>query len=121
MLAQGYAHGLKGLLESGRGMLAGIAVLFGLFLIRVLGAGDVKLVGAVGAFVGNRIWDAMLCICFMTGVIAVCRMAYTAHLCRDKNFLEIEQIQACGRRLHMSIPVFLGVMLCVMGGVRIGI
>lgn len=121
MLAQGYAHGVEGFLESGRGMLVGIVVLFGLYLIRVLGAGDVKLVGAVGAFVGTRIWDVMLWICFMTGVVAVCRMVYIAYLCRNKTFLEIEQIQACGRRLHMSIPVFLGVMLCEMGGVRIGI
>ena len=74
LLAQWYAHGVEGLLESGRGMLVGVMVLFGLFAIRVLGAGDVKLVGAVGTFVGNRIWDVLLCICFMTGVIAVCRM-----------------------------------------------
>ena len=106
LLAQWYAHGVEGLLESGRGML---------------GAGDVKLVGAVGTFVGNRIWDVLLCICFMTGVIAVCRMIYITWICRDKSFPEIERIRVRGRKLHMSVPVFLGVMLSVMGGVRIGI
>lgn len=121
LLAQWYAHGVEGLVESGRGMLVGVVVLFGLFAIRVLGAGDVKLVGAVGTFVGNRIWEVLLCICFMTGVIAVCRMIYITWLCRDKSFTEIEKIRVWGRQLHMSVPVFLGVMLSVMGGVRIGI
>ena len=53
-LLQGYAHGVEGLLAGGQGMLIGFATLYGLFWIRVLGAGDVKLFCAIGAFMGKE-------------------------------------------------------------------
>ena len=44
--------GLDGLSQSAQGAGLGLALLFGLFLLRWMGAGDVKLMAAVGAIKG---------------------------------------------------------------------
>lgn len=121
LLMQGYTHGVKGLLEGGCGMFVGIAIVFVFFYIRVLGAGDVKLIGAVGAFVGNNIWMVLRYTCLMAGIFAALRMAYTEYLCRNKSYLERQEIQKCGRKMHMSVPIFLGVFESVIGGMGIGV
>jgi prepilin peptidase CpaA len=46
-----WSSGWDGLLLSGGGLLAGMALLFPLFLLRGMGAGDVKFFGALGAAV----------------------------------------------------------------------
>ncbi len=46
-----WSNGWEGLLLSGGGMLAGMALLFPLFLLKGMGAGDVKFFGAIGAAV----------------------------------------------------------------------
>ena len=54
------------------GMLLGCAILFPLFAIRAFGAGDVKLLGAVGAWVGPLlvVW-VMLIAAIVGGVMAI--------------------------------------------------
>ena len=51
-LALSIAHGGIGFGSSMSGLVAGLAVLLPFRLLRVMGAGDVKLLAAVGAFVG---------------------------------------------------------------------
>ena len=74
-LLQGYAHGVEGLLAGGQGMLIGFATLYGLFWIRVLGAGDVKLFCAIGAFMGKEVWNVLLYTCIFAGGLAVGKLA----------------------------------------------
>jgi len=55
LLYLGLAHGAPGLARSAVGLVAGLAIFLPLFLLRGLGAGDVKLLGAVGAWLGPEV------------------------------------------------------------------
>ena len=51
LLVHSWLSGWDGLLTSGAGLLAGMALLLPLFLLKGMGAGDVKFFGAIGAAV----------------------------------------------------------------------
>lgn len=69
--AGAWRAGWTGLGTSGAGALAGLAILLPFFALRLVGAGDAKLLAVVGAFTGPR---ALLPICLFTflagGVLA---------------------------------------------------
>jgi prepilin peptidase CpaA len=77
----GFTRGADGLLFS----LAGLAVGIGIFLVPYLmggmGAGDAKLMGAVGAVIGAKgVFYATLCIALVGGIYAlVLILAHRAH------------------------------------------
>lgn len=48
------AHGMAGAITSGAGLLVGLALFLPFYLLGGFGAGDVKALAAVGAFVGPR-------------------------------------------------------------------
>jgi len=56
----------QGLARSGEGMGLALLIYFPLYLLRGMGAGDVKLMAAVGAIVG---WAAWLGIFFLTAIV----------------------------------------------------
>ena len=58
LLVQSLNYGTTGAVESGAGWLTGFILLFPLFFVRGLGAGDVKLVAALGAWAGpdDALW-----------------------------------------------------------------
>ncbi len=59
------------------GAATGLAVFLPLYLLRAMGAGDVKLMAAVGSFVGSaEAVSVALCILVMGGVLAVVRMLW---------------------------------------------
>lgn len=119
-LLQGYAHGVEGLLTGGQGMLIGFATLYGLSWIRVLGAGDVKLFCAIGAFMGKEVWNVLQYTCIFAGGLAVGKLAVILAKRRKMLFLsEAERTE--GVRMHMSVPILLGYIAYVTGGVSIGI
>jgi prepilin peptidase CpaA len=66
------AHGGHGALSSAAGMLVGMMLFFPLFALKGLGAGDVKLMGALGAWLGTTV---VLGVAFYTalagGVLAL--------------------------------------------------
>jgi prepilin peptidase CpaA len=59
-------HQLSGLWQSLVGLVLAFLVYFALYLLRAMGAGDVKMMAAVGAMVGPRSW---LIIFFLTALI----------------------------------------------------
>src|SRR5262249_54519726 len=58
--------GVAGLRLSAVGLAAGFGVYFVLYMLRAMGAGDVKLMAAVGAIVGAQDW---FCIFLITAVL----------------------------------------------------
>ena len=58
---RGLLHGGPGLFEAAAGWVIGFAILFPLFFVRGLGAGDVKLVAALAAWFGpvDAVWLAL--------------------------------------------------------------
>jgi len=65
-------HGSGGMFSSAAGLFVGLAVFFPLFLLRGLGAGDVKLMAALGAWVGtSMIFGVAFYTCLAGGVLAL--------------------------------------------------
>ena len=61
-----------GLLDALAGLGIGLAVFLPVYLLRAMGAGDVKLMAMVGAFLGpEQIWGAMLGVALAGGVLAI--------------------------------------------------
>lgn len=66
-----YSSGLSGIVFSLQGLAAGIALLFIPFALKGMGAGDVKLLGMVGAFKGALFaFHAFLAMALWGGLIA---------------------------------------------------
>ena len=62
-----------GLLDSGCGMMLALVIYLPLYLLSGLGAGDVKLMAAIGAIAGPRNWFYIfLATCLAGGVLGVC-------------------------------------------------
>ena len=64
LILQASGNGLDGMLSAAAGLLVGLAFLMPLHVMGGMGAGDVKLLGVVGAFLGP--WGA-----FVAGVAAL--------------------------------------------------
>jgi prepilin peptidase CpaA len=80
-----FLFGWPGCLTALQGFGIGFGVYFVLYLLRGMGAGDVKLMGAVGAFVGPKGW---LLIFFFTAIIGgVLAMILLASRGRVRNAL----------------------------------
>src|SRR6516164_1590830 len=62
--------GSRGLKTSALGLLVGFGVYFALYLFRAIGAGDVKLMGAVGALVGPSNWWSVFLVAAIAGGVA---------------------------------------------------
>ena len=62
-----WESGTSGLLTGLAALLLGVALLFPLFLLRAMGAGDVKFFGALGAALGYRHLLAVLTLALLVG------------------------------------------------------
>jgi prepilin peptidase CpaA len=75
VIAATAAHGGQGAIASAAGLLVGLLLFFPLFALKGLGAGDVKLLGALGAWLGASV---VLGVAFYTtlagGVLAIVLM-----------------------------------------------
>jgi prepilin peptidase CpaA len=70
--------GALGAAQALYGVLAGLALFMPMYLLRAMGAGDVKLLAALGAFAGPvEIISVALCILVAGGVLALARMLWT--------------------------------------------
>lgn len=76
-----YIGGLEGGLTSLKGLLLGMALLFIPFICGGMGAGDVKLLGVIGAFKGPEfVWLAFLATAIIGGLLALIIMAKSGQL-----------------------------------------
>lgn len=81
MLSNIWLAGLPGLAHSATGMLAGAALLICFYLAGGMGAGDVKLMGAVGAFLGPQgALTAFICTAVLGGLYAVALIIISGRL-----------------------------------------
>jgi prepilin peptidase CpaA len=73
LLYNAAVHGLvSGLLPALAGLAAGLALLLPLYALRIMGAGDVKLMAMVGAFLGiSQISQVVLCTFIAGGIAAL--------------------------------------------------
>jgi len=80
-------HGADGSVASAAGVLLGLGIFFPLFLLKGLGAGDVKLMAALGAWVGaSVIYGVAFYTCLTGGVLAlvlVVRHRYGRQMARN--------------------------------------
>jgi prepilin peptidase CpaA len=92
-----------------KGLLFGLALLLPFYLLRAMGAGDVKLMGMVGAFVGfPSIFYVALAACLAGGVMAI---AYALHKralrAAVNNVLTLFQVAAlstsCGAKPSLAL------------------
>jgi prepilin peptidase CpaA len=76
-----FLYGFTGCKESLEGMATAFGVYFLLYLVRAMGAGDVKLMAAVGSFVGPGNWFMIFLItAVIGGVIAVTILVWRKRL-----------------------------------------
>jgi prepilin peptidase CpaA len=72
-----------GVLDSLAGLAVGLIALLPLYLLRIMGAGDVKLMGMTGAFLGaNGAAAALMCVLLSGGVLALGVALYQGNLLR---------------------------------------
>lgn len=131
LLYQGVSAGWHGILRGLLGAFLPLIVLFPVFTIRGLGAGDLKLLSVAGIFF--TIYKSIYCLIFTIffgGVFAVCKMLY------QRNFIERMQyfiryfkdvcVTGCFRKynvettdmrskIHMSVPILLAALLGIGG------
>ena len=123
-------HGFSGLPVGIGGWIAGVAVFLPLFLLRGLGAGDLKLLGALGTWVGARdvLWVALYTT-ISGGILALLVAARHRRLresVRNMGFLlwywrnvgvkpvpDLTLEQSKGPRLPYAVPILAGALVRV--------
>lgn len=104
--------GKVGLLFSVCGVFIPILLLFGLYLFGVLGAGDVKLFAAIGAFVQLKIIP-VICICFMVAA----PLGILAMFLNKKETMRLYKFNVRLTKMHFAVPIFIGTAAYMIGGI----
>jgi len=98
LLANPFWDGLK---DAGLAILLALALNFPLYLLRALGAGDVKLLAAIGALVGWRDWIAIFwSSLLLAGVLAVILIVSSGRV--GKTLRNVAAI--VGEMVHLRAP-----------------
>jgi Flp pilus assembly protein protease CpaA len=112
------------LLQSIIGIVLPVVILFALYALRILGAGDIKLFSVIGAFTGFSVWK-IICLSMIFGAFAGAVMVIRR---------VVRYIRADGDRLApvlaggltkicFSVPIALGLIVYILeevisGGVQ---
>jgi prepilin peptidase CpaA len=81
-----WSHGYQGFLFSLGGTFLGMGLLFALYIMGKMGAGDVKLMGAVGSILGpSGVFNAFLFTAIVGGIYAVIILFYRGHFADTMN------------------------------------
>lgn len=106
-----------GLVCSIQGCVIPVMMLFVLFLIRALGAGDIKLLAVAGAFVGTGVYRVMIYSFLAGGVISIIYLLKEIILSitnRNKLSDKTSARKLVKARVHFSAAIFAGVV-CYAG------
>jgi len=129
------AKGIGGFLFSIEGVAVGIAVLTVIYLLGGTGAGDVKLMGAMGALLGPKgVFVAFLFTSIVGGVYAIVLLithgslgetarrywAILKSFILTKNFVYVPPSEREKKpKLRYGVAIALGTLISVLGGIRI--
>ncbi len=93
--------GWHGLREAGFGLLCAVAIYMPLYLVRAMGAGDVKLMAAVGAIVGPQDWlQIFLATAIIGGILSLAVVASKHRLAQT-----LQNVGVIARELlHLRAP-----------------
>ena len=120
-------HGSSGLRDAIPGMLLPVLLFGWLFYFRMIGAGDIKLLGMAGVFLGPRNVCALIVTSLLTGgVLAVIILIRNRNVYSRFFYLQsyIREYLRTGKwqpyitdecrdgRIYFTVPVFLGLLLC---------
>ncbi len=106
VIAHLLVEGPKGLIWGVLGFLIGGGIFFFLYLLRTMGAGDVKLMAAVGAFAGpSKAVEIVLYSAIAGGVLALALVLYKGRLRRTfGNVWDLVRFHAAvGASVHPSL------------------
>jgi len=115
-------NGMSGFLFSMLGLIAGLGILLGPFLLGFMGAGDVKLIGAVGAALGVRgVVNACIFTALAGGILAIVLL-----LVHNRNFKFVSSYAAAlsasiGERRVIGVPSSAGKKPKVYYGLAIAV
>ncbi len=101
-----YIGGLEGLLFSATGIALGVVILMPFYFMGGMGAGDVKLMGAVGGMLGVKgVLVAFLCTALVGGIWAIILLTLHGHL-KDtvKRYWMILKVLIFARSLNYVPP-----------------
>jgi prepilin peptidase CpaA len=128
IMAHGYYSGLTGITTALTGWVAGAAIFFPVFALGGMGAGDIKLLGAIGAWLGPvaAVWVALFSG-IAGGVLAVIVALFSGYLVRAFTNVwglltywrvmgfraspELTLSNNSAPRLAYAVPVFAGLVL----------
>jgi prepilin peptidase CpaA len=128
LVAATVAHSGQGTVASAGGLLLGLAIFFPLFVLKGLGAGDVKLMGALGAWLGtSMIFGVAFYTALAGGVFAlvlIVRHRYAGQAARNLYLLithwrvfgirpldSLTLETAAGPKLPYALPIAAGLSL----------
>jgi prepilin peptidase CpaA len=123
-----FADGGPGTASSAGGLVVGMALFFPLFLLRGLGAGDVKLMGALGAWLGVSVMFGVALYTSLAGgvlaLVLIVRHGYATQAARNLSLLlthwrvvGIEPVDtltletSAGPKLPYALPIATGLAL----------
>lgn len=128
---QGICHGCGGLWGGVSGALLPLVILFPVFRIRGLGAGDLKLLSVAGAFFAlHKSAVCLIMTIFLGGILAVFKMLYQRNFTeRIQYFIDyVRRVYETGEfyyynmetdnpesKIHMSVPILCSALLCIGG------
>lgn len=133
-LYQIFCFGLQGFISYGIGIIVPILILFLLFLLHMLGAGDIKLFSVIGSFFGVEAILSCMYYSFMVGAILsillllkkkqfLVRFQYFFHYISDcisskqiKPYRD-EENQASGEgTMHFTLAILSGFLIMILVG-----
>lgn len=96
-------YGLSGLRMSLIGILCPVLMLYILFLIKAVGAGDIKLLAGIGAFISRKIINVII----LAFIIAAIYSLICILLKLIKRAAGKERTPYSFSRMHLSVPIFM--------------